>query len=89
MASARPVIAMDFGGPSEIIDSEVGHLVTMASPAAAVAGLVACLRDVIENPLAWQARGLAGRERVEKLYSWGAKINQANRLYDEVIEERK
>ncbi len=89
MASARPVIAMDFGGPSEIIDSEVGHLVTMASPPAAIAGLVACLRDVIENPLAWQARGLAGRERVEKLYSWGAKINQANRLYDEVIEERK
>ena len=87
MASARPAIAMNFGGPSELIDAEVGHLIDLTTPAAVVKELAATLRDVIEHPHEWMARGRAGRQRVEACHSWPAKIHRAEEIYDEMICE--
>ena len=88
MASARPVIALDFGGPGEIVSDEVGALLPLTSPEQVINDLVLTLRDVVREPLAWQRCGLAGRQRVEERYSWPAKIAAAEHTYSEIVAER-
>lgn len=87
MASARPVIAMNFGGPAELVDRGVGALIDLTTPEQAAEDIAARLRDVIANPGAWRRRGMAGRRRVESRYSWSAKVACAKTLYAEVLNE--
>lgn len=88
MASARPVVALDFGGPGELVDEAVGALLPLTNPAQVTEDLAATLRDVFANPGEWRRRGQAGRERAESRYAWPAKIAAARAIYDEVIAER-
>lgn len=88
MAVARPVIAVDFGGPGEIVDDAVGVKLPATGKADLVQGLVAALTDVRERPEHWQALGAEGRRRVENHYSWAAKIAAAIDLYRQLLEAR-
>lgn len=88
MASARPVIAMNYGGPAEVVNPAVGSLVNMTNPEQARAGIARELKDIIDHPASWAARGNTGRRRAEACYSWSAKVFAATRLYAEVIAER-
>ncbi len=85
MAAARPVIAVDFGGPAEIVDAEIGVKLPPTGKADVVAGLIEHLTDVRRRPELWSAMGRAGRRRVELLYSWDAKIASAVKLYQELL----
>jgi glycosyltransferase involved in cell wall biosynthesis len=87
MACARPVIAVAFGGPAELVDDAVGAAVAPASPDAAVQGIATALRDVMRQPDRWRARGLEGRRRVEARYGWDAKVEEMMHLYEEVRSE--
>jgi glycosyltransferase involved in cell wall biosynthesis len=87
MASARPVIAMNFGGPGELVDEKVGALIELTTPEQVSGDIATRLRDVVENPEAWRRRGIAGRQRVESLYSWPAKVASAETLYAEITQE--
>jgi glycosyltransferase involved in cell wall biosynthesis len=84
MASARPVIAVGFGGPAEIVDEEVGRLLPPHSPEQVTADLAAALADVCRHPEPWRRRGLAGRLRAVRWFSWPAKVAGAKALYDEL-----
>lgn len=88
MASARPVIALDFGGPAEIVDDAVGRLLPMRSHEQVVEDLAQTLREVVSQPEIWKQRGLNGRQRVVSEYSWPAKIEAAKTLYQQVLTER-
>jgi len=88
MASVRPVIALDFGGPAEIVDDAVGRLLPMRSHEQVVEDLVNTLREVVSQPEIWKQRGLNGRQRVVSEYSWPAKIEAAKTLYQQVLTER-
>jgi glycosyltransferase involved in cell wall biosynthesis len=81
MACARPVIAVGFGGPAEIVDDEVGQRLPATHPEALIAALVAALEDLIRDPEAWRRRGLAGHARVLSRYTWDAKVDRALALY--------
>lgn len=81
MASARPVIAVLHGGPGEIVDDEIGHGIAPTNSANVTRALGEALRDVIEHPDAWRARGEAGRRRAQERYDWEAKIDEAMDLY--------
>jgi glycosyltransferase involved in cell wall biosynthesis len=87
MACARPVIAVDFGGPAEIIDPAVGLALAPTGPEAVVEGLVAALRDLIRNPDAWRQRGEAGRCRAEERYAWDAKVESTIELYRDLLAD--
>ncbi len=87
MSSARPVIALDYGGPAELVDDAVGCKVPATGNEAAIDGIAAALRDLRDNPDAWRRRGLAGRERVVARYSWDAKIDAAVALYREITTQ--
>lgn len=85
MASARPVIALDYGGPAEIVDPDIGLLIPATGHRPVVEALALALGDIIDNPEVWQLRGMAGRTRVEQRYGWDAKIDAALALYREIL----
>jgi len=89
MASARPVVALDFGGPGEIVDDEVGALVPMTSPSQVVTDLATTLVDASAHPARWRQRGINGRARAEQHHSWPAKIAAADDIYHEVLTQRR
>lgn len=88
MACARPVIALDYGGPAEIVGAEVGALLQMVNPAQVIDDLIATLLEVCADPASWRKRGQMGRVRIEQSYSWPAKIDAARALYQEILDER-
>lgn len=81
MACARPVIAVDFGGPAEIVDEKVGRLAPADGPQTVVRAFADALREIVANPDRWRRKGEEGRRRVEKFFSWDEKIERAFRLY--------
>ncbi len=88
MASARPVIAIRFGGPAELVDDSVGALVEPMARQA-TADIAALLQQVVAQPADWAAKGLAGRRKVEAHYSWSAKVAAAGALYQSMLDEGK
>ena len=86
MAVGRPVIAIDFGGPAEIVDDGVGVKLPATGKVDVVQGLIKQLENVRQQPELWIARGQEGRRRVELNYNWDAKIASAIACYRELLE---
>jgi glycosyltransferase involved in cell wall biosynthesis len=89
MAAARPVIAIAYGGPAEVVDDNVGRAIPPAAPEAVIEALAHTLRDVVADAESWQRRGEEGRRRAEQRYGWDAKIEQVLRLYDHILGDRQ
>ena len=89
MASARPVIAVRFGGPAELVDDSVGALVEPIGPQQVTADLAALLLQVARDPAAWAERGRAGRRLVQARHGWPAKVEEAARLYQELCQQER
>jgi len=84
MASGRPVTAIAYGGPAEIVDDEVGSLLPDTNSKDVVTALTQLLHEVYNNPQVWEQKGIAARRRAADLYDWDAKIDQALTLYGNV-----
>ncbi|UCE64816.1 MAG: glycosyltransferase family 4 protein [Nitrospirota bacterium] len=85
MAMSRPVIAVAFGGPAELVDKGVGEPIEPSGPEAVVNGLARAFTDLVRDPESWRQRGEEGRRRAEQQYGWEAKVEAAVRLYDRVL----
>ncbi len=84
MACGRPVVALNFGGPAEIVDDGVGAAIDAGSPRQLVERLAATLRNVVDDPAAWRARAMVAGSRARERFSWDAKVSQALVLYREI-----
>jgi glycosyltransferase involved in cell wall biosynthesis len=89
MAAARPVIAIAYGGPAEVVDDSVGRAIPPDAPEAVIEALAHALRDVVADAESWQRRGEEGRRRAEQHYGWDAKIEQVLRLYGHILGDRQ
>jgi glycosyltransferase involved in cell wall biosynthesis len=87
MACARPVIAIGFGGPAEIVDDAVGRCLPATSSGEVVAALAEALRDLVRHPADWKRRGEVGRARAESRYDWDAKVDAAVTLYRDLLAD--
>ncbi|MEJ6006938.1 glycosyltransferase [Paucibacter sp. AS339] len=87
MACGRPVIGMNFGGPAEIVDAEVGWRIEMGSEAEAVTGLCAALEEAQAHPEEAAARGARARERVLAQHTWQARLDAAETLYAQLLAQ--
>ena len=85
MACARPVTAVAFGGPAEIVDEAVGRPLPDTGREAVVNGLVAVFREVVAQPDAWRLRGEEGLRRARERYGWEAKVDAAVALYQRLL----
>lgn len=86
MAVGRPVIAINFGGPAEIVDEGVGVKLPATGKNAVIEGLIKEFKNIIQHPKRWEALGIEGRRRAENTYSWDIKMVNALAIYHELIK---
>lgn len=85
MSAARPVLAVDYGGPAELVNECVGRLVPADSPASVINGLTEALLEVVEQPHRWRARGEEGRRNILANHTWDCRIDRGLALYSQLI----
>ncbi len=86
MAMALPVIATDWGGPADYLDSSCGILIEPRSRPAMVEQLTAAMVRLSESPELRTRMGQAGRERVEQSFDWDAKVQRMLDIYREAVQ---
>ena len=89
MATARPVIALDHGGPAELVDDAVGRALPLQNPEQVIDDLERTLAEITASPADWAERGILGRARVELQYTWESKIAAAEALYEQLDLDRR
>ena len=86
MASARPVVSTNRGGPSEtVLDGETGFLVPPGDPTALAERVLQLLR----NPVLRQRMGAAGREHVLRNFTAAAYAGQFKTTLERVLATRR
>jgi glycosyltransferase involved in cell wall biosynthesis len=84
MACALPVLAVNHGGPAELVDDANGRLLSAAGPEQLVQDLTKALEDYVAAPECWRERGREGRRRMERQGSWEARMDHMEELYQRV-----
>jgi len=84
MSAGRPVIAVNYGGPAELVNESVGRLVPADSAESVAAGIAAALGEVIARPGEWRLRGLAGRRHVLRDHTWDQRLERGLALYHQL-----
>jgi len=88
MASAKAVIAVDWGGPSDYLDDSCGILIEPQNPAKLVSGLEAAIISLANDRNHCARRGRAGREKVLSEYTWPMKIERLLEIYRLVMRRK-
>ena len=86
MASAKAVIAVDWGGPSDYLDDSCGILLEPGDPASLVSDLEAAITALASDRSRCARLGRAGREKVLAAYTWPKKIERLLKIYRLVID---
>jgi glycosyltransferase involved in cell wall biosynthesis len=86
MAMELPIIATNWGGPSDYVDSTCGILISPTSKEALVNGLTDAMLKLVQLPELRQSMGKAGRERVIRYFDWDRKIDRILEIYQQTHE---
>jgi glycosyltransferase involved in cell wall biosynthesis len=87
MAMGKPVIATNWGGPADYLDSSCGMLVEPESYSALVAGFADAMQKMIDSPALAKSMGVAGRQRAVRDFDWQQKIDQVIGIYCSLAEK--
>lgn len=85
LAMARPVVATDVGGVGEIIQDRVHGLLAPPKDPEALARAILWM---LKNKKKAQEMAEKGKERVEKYFTVNRMIEETEKLYDELIQEK-
>jgi len=88
MAIGLAPIALDYGGPSELVTADTGWLLPLRTREQVVHALRAALEDACAHPAEVDRRGAAARERALGLFAWDVKARQVREVYDWVLGRR-
>lgn len=86
MAMARPVIATDWGGPSDYLDAETGFLIAPQSREVLVAGFAESMQRLIDDETLAARMGAAARRKVLAQFTWQSKIDRILEIYKSVLK---
>jgi glycosyltransferase involved in cell wall biosynthesis len=89
MASGRPVICLDLGGPGVQVTDETGFRIRAGTPEQAIADMAQVMERLANDSDLRQRMGAAGKQRVESAFDWNAKGERLNALYQRIIASRK
>lgn len=84
MAMGLPVIATNWGGPADYLNSDCGILIEPRSREVLVNGLTEGMLKLAQSPDLRQKMGRTGQERVQKYFDWERKIDRIVEIYDEI-----
>ena len=85
MAAGRPVICLDWGGPTLQVTHETGCKVVVVSPEQVIKDLTGAMSRLAHDPALRRAMGEAGRQRVAECFSWDKKGELIQEIYQEVL----
>lgn len=85
MATGLPVIATNWGGPSDYLDAESGVLVDPLPAAAFVQGLTSAMLRLAQDEQGRKQMGENARQRVIEKFDWERKIDLVLDLYREAM----
>jgi glycosyltransferase involved in cell wall biosynthesis len=84
MASGKPVVVTDAGGPHYIVDSDGGRKVPPNDPVALADALI----EILASPELQRRMGEHNRALIENVYSWDRVIDRLEETYRSVIASR-
>lgn len=85
MASGKPVIAANWGGPADILDAGCGILVEPRDPESLVAGLEQAIVQLANDRGRCASMGRAARAKAVAEYTWPVKIERLVAIYREAL----
>ncbi|MBX7219099.1 MAG: glycosyltransferase family 4 protein [Blastocatellia bacterium] len=87
MASARPVVALAFGGPAEIVRDDFGCAIEPLGSSHVVNQFARIFREIVAQPEVWRAKGETARQAAAARFDWNAKVEAALEIYRQVLTE--
>ncbi|MEM7759671.1 MAG: glycosyltransferase, partial [Cyanobacteria bacterium P01_A01_bin.40] len=87
MASGRPILCLDLGGPGETVTPDIGIKVPAHNPEQAVNDLAKAMQKLAENPDLCRQMGQMGQQRIREQYSWSAKGKWLSKVYQDCVAE--
>lgn len=88
MAMGLPVIATNWGGPADYLDSTCGFLIDPTSTDSFVNGLTDAMLKLAQSPELRLSMGRAGLERVRKYFDWERKVDRILEIYKQTCGEK-
>ena len=85
MASGRPVICLDLGGPATQVTDETGFRIHAGTPDQAIADMAAAMRRLHDDPALRRSMAAAGPKRVVEAFCWDEKVRRMNQIYAELM----
>jgi glycosyltransferase involved in cell wall biosynthesis len=86
MAVGLPVIATNWGGPGDYLNSCWGILVEPASKEGFVKGLTDARLKLTQSPELRPSMGCAGRERFREHFDWERKVDRILEIYQQTMD---
>ncbi|MDU8926217.1 glycosyltransferase family 4 protein [Alisedimentitalea sp. MJ-SS2] len=86
MALGVVPLIVDYAGPGELVDGEVGVKVPIGSRDAVVSGFRRALEQLSGDPAALAPIAARARVRVEEGFTWARKAEQIGTVYDWVLD---
>jgi len=89
MSLGKPIVCLDFGGPSDFISVECGIKVKVTNRTQIINDLAEALEKLYGSKELRRNLGSAGKIRVEATYAWEKKAQWMNSLYRESLSKYK
>jgi glycosyltransferase involved in cell wall biosynthesis len=87
MASGRPVICLDLGGPGEQVMETTGFKIVADNPNQSIHELATAMVRIASEPDLRIKMGHAGQQRVREKYNWEEKGKELDQLYKKILAE--
>jgi len=85
MASSKPVIGLESGGPGFHIQPQWGFKIEPRNPSYVAAEIAGALANLSSNPALGKAMGEAGRQRAEDYYLWDRHGDRLREIYSRAL----
>jgi len=86
LALGNPVICLDLGGPAVQVTEETGFKIPAHDPQQVVNDIAEAMKKLAASKTLRMQMGTAGQQRVKDVFSWHAKANEFNRIYDQIAK---
>jgi glycosyltransferase involved in cell wall biosynthesis len=87
MALSKPVIATDWGGPSDYLDETCGILVKPTSKQALIDGFSVAMLQLVQSADLRLRLGNNARLKIEKHFDWSVKVDKMIQIYIDVLDQ--